>query len=246
MILNILVLLVAGLTGSFILLRSVNWKQNDFKFGLIFAGGYLFAITILHILPALFTSGNSTFAIGFFILAGFFLQQVLEYMTSGVEHGHFHVHHEGHKHSINFGLTILLGLSIHSFLEGTMLSMNTANEIAFSNRALLMGVVLHKIPASIALASVLICCFTNRVNAFLLVVVFAIASPLGLVLSTITSGMPAFSSYFIILYAIVTGNFLHISTTIVFESSSEHKFNLQRLMWSLLGAGLAIGVEFMS
>jgi hypothetical protein len=31
--------------------------------------------------------------------------------------------------------------------------------------------------------------------------------------------------------ALVSGNFLHISTTIVFESSPEHHFNARKLRW---------------
>jgi hypothetical protein len=38
----------------------------------------------------------------------------------------------------------------------------------------------------------------------------------------------------------VCGNFLHISTTIVYESSSDHKFNARKMFVALLAAGLAV------
>jgi hypothetical protein len=47
------------------------------------------------------------------------------------------------------------------------------------------------------------------------------------------------------LYALVCGNFLHISTTIVFESSPEHHFNARKLTVAVLGALVAVGVEYM-
>ena len=47
------------------------------------------------------------------------------------------------------------------------------------------------------------------------------------------------------LYALVSGNFLHISTTIVVESSPEHHFNARKMAVVILGALLAIGAEFL-
>lgn len=47
----------------------------------------------------------------------------------------------------------------------------------------------------------------------------------------------------IYLYALVSGNFLHISTTIVFESSPDHRFNA-KISSSCGGALLAVAVEY--
>jgi hypothetical protein len=46
-------------------------------------------------------------------------------------------------------------------------------------------------------------------------------------------------------YAVVSGNFLHISTTIVFESSPEHRFNAKKMAVAIVGALLAVGVQYM-
>jgi zinc and cadmium transporter len=53
------------------------------------------------------------------------------------------------------------------------------------------------------------------------------------------------SEGFLILFAIVSGNFLHISTTIYFESSPDHSFHRKKILISLLGAALAILIEFL-
>jgi len=243
MVINIIILTIAGASGSLLLLRNLSWKQENFRLALVFAGGYLFAITVLHILPGLFISSTSSFQTGIFILVGFFLQQGLEYLSSGVEHGHFHEHNNEHHHEATFGWSILIGLSVHAFLEGTMLSSGAADQIQSSSRAILTGVVLHKIPASLALATFLQCCMPRRSTSLFLISIFALMSPLGLVLSDFVSGSLHYSYYSNILFAIVTGSFLHISTTIVFESADNHKFNFQRLVWSLLGAGAAIIAE---
>jgi hypothetical protein len=68
---------------------------------------------------------------------------------------------------------------------------------------------------------------------------------LGLLLSSYLSTNELINSNGLIyLYALVCGNFLHISTTIVFESSPEHRFNALKLIVALLGAFVAVGVEY--
>ena len=39
---------------------------------------------------------------------------------------------------------------------------------------------------------------------------------------------------------VVIGIFLHISTTILFESSSDHKFTMRKIVAVLLGIGIAL------
>jgi zinc and cadmium transporter len=41
----------------------------------------------------------------------------------------------------------------------------------------------------------------------------------------------------------VSGNFLHISTTIVFESSLDHKFNARKMGVAVVAAALAVVAE---
>jgi hypothetical protein len=48
------------------------------------------------------------------------------------------------------------------------------------------------------------------------------------------------------LYAIVSGSFLHISTTIFFESNPQHKLKIARLLIVFLGALLAVLIEILA
>jgi hypothetical protein len=45
-----------------------------------------------------------------------------------------------------------------------------------------------------------------------------------------------------ILLAIVVGMLLHISTTIIFETSENHRFNFAKLIAILLGVSLSFGL----
>jgi hypothetical protein len=53
------------------------------------------------------------------------------------------------------------------------------------------------------------------------------------------------SQAFTFFFAVVSGNFLHISTTIVFESSADHKFNAKKMGIAVLAAGIAIATELL-
>jgi len=66
--------------------------------------------------------------------------------------------------------------------------------------------------------------------------VFAAMAPLGMALSAHT----ALAHHARELMAVVIGIFMHISTTILFESSDIHRFNIAKLGAILLGTGLGI------
>lgn len=230
-------LLIVALTGG---LLAFFWPKNNngyYKLALVFAGSYLFSITVIHILPELFHDSKHGSWIGVFVLAGFFLQQILEYISKGIEHGHLHVHEKGHKHVESTAVMAMLALSLHALLEGSMLANGSANHDA---NTLLLGVLIHKAPEAFALVSVLVCELSRKKSLFYLSA-FALASPIGLALSRYLMGAEVLSSQvFTFLFALVCGNFLHISTTIVYESSSDHKFNFRKTLVAIAAAGVAV------
>ena len=55
-----------------------------------------------------------------------------------------------------------------------------------------------------------------------------------------TGSIGNIETYFDRIMGVVIGIFLHISTTILFESSVDHKFNLKKMIAVLLGVGIAL------
>jgi zinc transporter ZupT len=208
------------------------------KLSLAFTGSYLFSISMIHLVPGVFASGGTE--IGYYILAGFFLQLVLEYMTGGIEHGHIHIHHGDHGHHHSFPLTMMAGLCVHSFLEGIPLSGGYDGH--HHGDQLLTGIVLHHLPVSFALVSMLNGSGVGKGRTILYLVVFAAMAPLGALSGSLLSNMEALEihAYFDRIMALVIGIFLHISTTILFETSSEHRFNRYKLGVIILGAAAVI------
>ena len=75
MILNGTILFIVALIGGCSIyvfgIDKINLKNL-----LIFAGAYLFSITVIHILPELFIASDEGFNVGLAVLTGFFFQHV--------------------------------------------------------------------------------------------------------------------------------------------------------------------------
>jgi zinc transporter ZupT len=254
MTIKLLVLFLAPFLSGLVIFLVPKGKSSNFRLLLVFAGAYLFAITVIHILPELYRQSLGLELIGLFVLAGFFLQQFLEYFTSGIEHGHLHhehhhetPHHDHHHHSHPpvSALVLLIALCIHAFLEGGMLAQPVETGPIYDVNAILLGIALHRAPAAFALMTVLTFQLQSRKKAIPHLTAFSISAPVGLLLGTYLSQNQILSTTGLMyVYALVCGNFLHISTTIVFESSPEHRFSARKLAVAVFGALVAVGVEY--
>jgi len=242
MLINFILLFSAALSAGLVALYVPKWNENSFKLVLVFAGAYLFSITVLHIFPELFVDNGSAYYMGLYILLGFLLQQILELMSSGIEHGHIHQHSGSEKNTV---FTLMIGLFLHAFLEGTLLSKQPElSDHHHGSETLLIGIIIHKIPEAFALTAVLLTRMKKK-TVLILLLIFSLASPIGM-LSTglLYEGRLIGQDTINILYGLVAGGFIHISTTIIFESSPQHRFQLKRLFFIMLAAFLAIFTEY--
>jgi zinc and cadmium transporter len=229
---KILVLFFCAFLGGCSIFLVKSDRSKLLKLILSFSGAYLFAITVLHLIPDAY-SGVDAHDIGIYILIGFLIQVFLEQFSEGVEHGHMHHHHHDQGHT--FPYPIMISLCLHAFLEGMPLAKDQHNELIF-------GIALHHIPAAFALASILM---QNRYKASSLlffIAVFALMAPLGFFLSygISTGSIGGIESYFNKMMGIVIGIFLHISTTILFETSVDHKFTRKKMIAVLIGITVAL------
>ena len=227
---KLILLFASAFLGGLGIYLFKNDNTNRLKLVLSFSGAYLFAITVLHLMPEVYHTGDPQ--IGLFILGGFLLQILMEQFSEGIEHGHIHKHN--HEHYV-FPLGIMISLCLHAFLEGMPLAQGQQNELVY-------GIALHHIPAAFALGSVLIQKQINKGSVIAFLILFAVMSPMGYLLSfQIGQGsIGNMDAYFGRIMGVVIGIFLHISTTILFEASVDHKFNLKKFVAVLLGVGIAL------
>lgn len=232
---------LSGLSVFFI----PNIQNRKFRNLLAFSGAYLFSMTVIHILPEMFSESTNPRILGIFLLAGFYLQVLLNYFSKGVEHGHVHVHHN-HSNEYAGASVLFFSLWIHSFLEGGLLVHAHIHPSDSHSRNLLFGLSLHKIPEAIALIAVLLLQLRNKILVFLLLIIYAISTPLGLELSAVMSkNIDNSGQIFRYIFAVVAGNFLHISTTIFFEAEQPgHTFKGTKLIITLMGAFLAVLADY--
>ncbi|HET6992340.1 MAG TPA: ZIP family metal transporter [Bacteroidia bacterium] len=223
------------LSGAVLLFIEV--PRNPMRLLLAFSGAFLFAISMLHLIPELYASHAAN--VGMWILAGFLVQLLLEYLSEGIEHGHIHKHGKDdqhlHHHGAKVPLGVVTGLCLHSFLEGMPLGIVTSNAKIFP--PFLTGIVLHNIPIAIAFMGLLLHLGHSRTKAFSLLGIFALMTPLGMIASHFigTQLQGDLAPYFSAVTGVVVGIFLHISTTILFESTENHRFNALKFVTILLG-----------
>ena len=237
LLITISLLLLSVLTGGLIV-QAFNRKENQklIKLLLAFSGGFLLSIAFIHFIPELYE--DSEINTGLFILIGFLVQLFLEFFSGGLEHGHMHIH-KGSP----IPISILVALGAHSLIEGIPLGSQIAgHEIAThvhhgDDHTLLLGILFHRIPVAIALMTVLVSTNAERWKSWLLLGIFALMAPTGLLIGWGFGDSVEFD--FNIILAIVVGMFLHISTTIIFETSENHKFNFVKLLTILSGCALA-------
>jgi len=214
---------------------------NKLKLLIAFSGAYLLSITALHMLPEVFIGDDRGAYFGSFVLIGFFIQVMLEYLSGGIEHGHAHTHR-----TAGLPVGLMIGLCLHAFLEGMPLGAGHSHHghehshgDSHGVEPLLLGIVLHKYPVAMVFLAMLLNSGLGKPKAFGLLAVFAAMAPLG----TLLSEFDVIGQYHRESLAIVIGIFLHVSTTILFESSEGHRFNAYKMM--AIAAGLALSAASM-
>ncbi|MCB0465916.1 MAG: ZIP family metal transporter [Aequorivita sp.] len=208
---NYLMLFMAVAVGYLAALFLKKKELRNMEVFLAFSGAFLLSITVFELLPEVFAVPSKS--IGVYIMFGILLQIFLEFFSKGAEHGHVHVHSEN-KH---FPWILFVSLSIHAFMEGFPIS---------KENNLLVAIIIHKIPVAIILSFFFITAGYRRYTTLLFLFFFALMTPLGSFISTNYSIVHQYETQ---ITAVVIGIFLHVSTTILFESSKNHKFNLSKM-----------------
>jgi zinc transporter ZupT len=218
---NYLLPLLSVLIGYGIALGLKPNNKTNLKLLLAFSGSFLLSLTVMHLLPEVYESKNDN--IGLFIMLGILFQIILEFFSKGAEHGHVH----GHPHMNHIPWLLFISLCIHAFLEGFPVS---------HHHDLALGIAIHHLPIAIILTTFFINASLNKRAIFIFMATFAIMTPLGTFLS---GSLPVLNEYYDEITAVVIGILFHISSTIIFESSEGHKFNIAKVSMIVIGIALA-------
>lgn len=203
----------AVIFGVLIVLLHSKSKPLNLKLFLAFSGAFLLSTTIFELLPEVYSHLDPK-QIGVFIMGGILLQIILEFYSKGAEHGHL----DTNELKSIFPWLLFMSLGIHAFFEGFPLR---------EHKNLILGVVIHKIPIAILIATYLLKSKLDKTKAIVFILVFTIMTPLG---SLIGGSLNISSKIIQSVNALVIGMFFHISTIILFESSEGHNFNINKIL----------------
>lgn len=218
---NYLLPLFSVILGYGIALFLKPKSKTNLKLLLAFSGSFLLSLTVIHLLPEVYAIQNLN--VGLFIMAGILFQIILEFFSKGAEHGHVH----GHETMTHIPWLLFISLCIHAFLEGFPVS---------HHHNLAIGIAIHHFPIAIILTVFFVNSQLNKKAIFAFLMTFAIMTPLGTIISDY---LPILNEYYTEITAVVIGILFHISSTIIFESSEDHKFNIAKISMIIFGLVLA-------
>lgn len=178
---------------------------------LAFSGAFLLALTIFELLPEVYETQSKS--IGVYIIGGILLQIILDFFSQGAERGHVHIH----EYNYTFPWLLFISLSIHALLEGIPIT---------ENNNLLIGIMVHKIPIALILSIFFIKAKYKQSTILSFLFLFALMTPLG---NWLSNNFELIQNFHKEITAVAIGVFFHVSTTILFESSKNHQFNIYKM-----------------
>lgn len=225
---------LAVLLGYVLAFYFTPKNKKQIKLLLAFSGSFLLSLTVMHLLPGIYLSELNEHShsdshehihssIGIFIMLGIIFQIILEYFSKGAEHGHVH----GHDKMNHIPWLLFFSLCIHAILEG--IPINKDNHLAY-------GIAIHHFPIAMILTIFFKNAQLNSKAIFAFMITFALMTPLG---TLVAEHLTFFENIEKQLVGFVIGILFHISSTIIFETSEGHKFNLAKLLAIIFGIIIA-------
>lgn len=161
-----------SLLGSFLpLMRELS--QRALALLLSFSAGVLLGAVFFHMLPE--TGELLGEHLGWPVLAGFLLIFVLERFVF------VHACEERQCDIHQMGLPAFLGISLHSLLDG--LALGAGLMLPHLGPVVLLAVIIHKMPDSISISTILLSAGWNRRKVAMLSLLFSLTTPLGALLA---------------------------------------------------------------
>ncbi|MEH0007615.1 MAG: hypothetical protein V6Z82_02710 [Flavobacteriales bacterium] len=215
-----LLLVASVMVGATLYLLFQAKFQPHLNTILTLSGGFLLAVTLREMLPESYASLGEQAA--FWVVVGWLIQIVIEFFSQGFEHGHIR-HFTEQK-----GRIVITALLVHAIFDGIP---------ARSHPHFLYAVLLHKVPISCMLVGLLVRERVSKMQLILSLGLFAAAAPLGAYLDTLSW----FVKNQMVILATASGVFLHISATILLESSGKyHQIKWVKAIALLIGLALGL------
>jgi zinc and cadmium transporter len=171
-------LLVSAVSLVGIVFFVTDWNERRAMLFVSFAAGVLLATAFLKLLPEAIehhAGDGNVFAAALVAMAGFFL---LERVLLGFHEHHEHERHEHPRRTPASGYLILIGDSLHNFIDGVVIAATFLVSPGLGV-ATTLAVAAHEIPQEIADYGILLNSKFRRSSALLLNFLSGLAAVLG-------------------------------------------------------------------
>jgi len=162
----------ANVAGAGVVLSRRDWEARSLEFVLAFSAGFLIAVSLGDLVPEAIATGGADAS--WVILAGF----MLVHLTQHVFVRHFHFGAETHQVEKSVGVSALIGLTLHTFVDGVAIATSFA---VATHLGLLVfaAIVLHKLPEGFAISSLFLAAGGTRRAAMLAASALGVATVFG-------------------------------------------------------------------
>lgn len=225
---------VAGMS-TLIGIYLVLWKEKTvFKnigFLLSFSSGVLLSFAIVHLMPEAYELSKNAF--------GVFLISILVFYI--LEHSitihSFHVRDGSKRLAHPFGMVSIIGLAVHSLIDGVVIGAGFEVSSALGILASL-SVVLHEVPEGVSSVSILMHAGYDRQRAVIWSWVVALATPLGVILTFIFAQFIT-NELLGVLLAFAAGSFMYVAGSDLIPEVHK-KSHYLNIFFVLLGVAFPI------
>jgi len=160
--------------GIYVISMYEEWGNQNVVYLMSFAAGVLISVSFIHIIPKSF-SINDTASI--FLLVGFMTLYFFNRFLN------VYVCHDREGAQISIGIIPMIGIGLHSFIDGIIYSV-TFNVSIFTGALSAIGMVLHEFPEGVVTFLLLERAgFTRKKSALYAFLAAAISTPLGALIS---------------------------------------------------------------
>jgi ZIP family zinc transporter/zinc and cadmium transporter len=215
--------------GIYTIRRFEAWGRKYSVYFVCFAAGVLISVSFLHIIPRSFEMNVNAPA---YLLVGFVLLHLLNRFITAF------VCERSPDSSYGIGLTPMLGIGFHSFIDGVVYSI-TFTVSVFTGALAATGMVLHEFPEGIITYLLLLRGgFSEKTSLILAFLSASLTTPLGMLVSypyISRIDQPLLGS----LLALSSGALVYVGAThLLPQAEREHrKYSL-----CALGAGILVAV----
>jgi zinc and cadmium transporter len=172
----------ANMLGAIAVTWRSRWSVRALDAMLAFAAGFMIAVALIDLFPEAIARGGRSAAV--VALLGYLAVHITQHVIGT----HFHFGEETHHVSEAVSMAALVGLLLHTFVDGVAVAsgLNVGGAVG---ALVFLAVILHKVPEGLAISSLFLAAGQGRRRALLAAAALGAATIAGVVLTEYVSAL---------------------------------------------------------